>query len=396
VKVLVAEDQLMWRERLMEFLPVWGYEVSFVENGAQAWEVLQRDPEIDILMTDWVMPEMDGVQLCRRVRSMDRPRYLPIILLTSRSGKGDLIHGLNSGADAFVVKPFEEAELLAQLQVVERILRLEERLDGQISDLRHAKSQLDRDLDDAAAIQRSLLPEAPPQIPGFVFAWFYRACRQVGGDMFNVFRLSDDHVGVYVLDVSGHGTSAALHSVSLSQVLNPLPVQGGILKRAGANGSAPVVASPCEVAAELNRRFPLVAQSGQYFTFLYGILQLSSLRFRYVRAGHPGPIAVSQGRARSHDEGGGVPIGVVDDAQYRNQEIQLAAGDSLLLFTYGLNEARNEQAEEFGIERILEVVSNSGSRGIRHAVKSLHQSLEEFRKLEPQRDDITILGLSVE
>jgi sigma-B regulation protein RsbU (phosphoserine phosphatase) len=156
-----------------------------------------------------------------------------------------------------------------------------------------------------------------------------------------------------------------------------------------------VVASPSEVAAELNRRFPLVAQSGQYFTFLYGILKLSSLRFRYVRAGHPGPIAVSQGRARSCDEGGGVPIGVLDDSQYRDQEIQLAAGDSLLIFTDGLSEARNEHAEEFGIERILEIVSSSGSRGIRHAVRSLHQNLEEFRKLEPQRDDITIVGLSV-
>ena len=76
-----------------------------------------------------------------------------------------------------------------------------------------------------SVIQRSLLPEAPPQIPGVVFAWFYQACKQVGGDMFNVLRLSEDCVGVYVLDVSGHGTSAALHSVSLSQVLNPFPLQ---------------------------------------------------------------------------------------------------------------------------------------------------------------------------
>ena len=129
----------------MEILPVWGYEVRLVEDGTQAWEALQQDPEIAILMTDWVMPEMDGLQLCRRVRRLDRPRYLPIILLTSRSGKGDMIKGLNSGADAFVKKPFDEAELLAQLQVVERILRLEERLDGQISDLQHAKSQTDKD-----------------------------------------------------------------------------------------------------------------------------------------------------------------------------------------------------------------------------------------------------------
>jgi sigma-B regulation protein RsbU (phosphoserine phosphatase) len=396
VKILVADDQLMWRERLREVLPVWGYEVSCVENGAQALEALQRDPDIAILMTDWVMPEMDGLQLCRRARRMERPRYLPIILLTSRDGKGDLIQGLDSGADAFVKKPFDESELRAQLQVVERILQLEARLDTQISDLRRAKSQLDRDLADAAAIQRSLLPEAPPRIPGLVFAWFYRACKQVGGDMFNVFRLSDDQVGLYVLDVSGHGTSAALHSVGLSQVLNPFPQQGGIMKWSAGNGSPSLVASPSEVAAELNRRFPLVAQSGQYFTFLYGILELSTLRFHYVRAGHPGPVAVSQGRARSHDEGGGVPIGVIEDARYGEDEIQLASGDTLLLFTDGLSEARNEWSEEFGIERVLEVAARSDSRGVQHAVDALHLNLQEFRKLAPQRDDITIVGLSVD
>ena len=213
--------------------------------------------------------------------------------------------------------------------------------------------------------------------------------------MFNVLRLSEDHMGVYVLDVSGHGTSAALHSVSLSQVLNPFPRQGGIMKRARADGSPSAVTSPCEVAAELNRRFPLVAQSGQYFTFLYGILDLPTLRFCYVRAGHPGPIAVSRGRARSHDEGGGVPIGVVDDARYENDEIQLAPGDSLLLFTDGLSEARDERGEEFGLDRILEVVERSDTRDVRHSVEALHMNLTEFRKLEPQRDDITIVGLSV-
>jgi sigma-B regulation protein RsbU (phosphoserine phosphatase) len=396
VKVLVADDSVLWRQRLGELLPAWGYAPICVDHGAQALAALQRDPEIAILLTDWVMPEMDGLELCRRVRRMERSRYLPIVLLTSRDGKGDLTEALNAGADAFVRKPFQEPELLAQIRVVERILRLEDRLDNQISVLRSAKDRLDRDLADAAAIQRSLLPEAPPEVPGTDFAWFYRACKQVGGDMFNVFRLGSDHVGVYVLDVSGHGTSAALHSVSLSRVLNPFPQQGGILMEGAGNGAPTRIAQPSQVAAELNRRFPLIEQSGQYFTLLYGILEVSSRRFRYVRAGHPAPVAVSGHSARSLDTGGGVPIGVTADAHYEDEESHLAPGDSLLLFSDGLDETRNDQGEEFGMERLLQTASRSVPNGIRAAVEGLRLHVEEFRKLEPQRDDITIVGLSVE
>ena len=230
---------------------------------------------------------------------------------------------------------------------------------------------------DAAAIQRSLLPEAPPQIPGLVFAWFYRACKQVGGDMFNVFRLSEDHVGVYVLDVSGHGTSAALHSVSLSQVLNPFPQQGGIMKRAGADGSPSTVTSPCEVAAELNRRFPLVAQSGQYFTFLYGILDLPTLRFCYVRAGHPGPIAVSRGRARFHDEGGGVPIGVVDDARLRKRRDPARARG----FTAALHGRSQRGSKRAG--RGVRARPHPGGRGAQR--RSRHSTLRRDAPPEPRR-----------
>jgi sigma-B regulation protein RsbU (phosphoserine phosphatase) len=395
VKILVADDQLLWRTRLSEILPSQGYQVHCVENGAQACALLGRDPDVDILLTDWVMPQMDGIELCRRVRRMDRERYLPIILLTSRSGRGDLSEALNAGADAFVRKPFEEAELLAQIRVAERILHLEERLGSRIRALAAAKSRLDRDLADAAAIQHSLLPPAPPRVAGVEFAWCYRACKQVGGDMFNVFQLDRDRIGVYVLDVSGHGTSAALHSVSLSRVLTPHPDEGGILMRRPAADAPESVVPPCQVAAELNRRYPLIEQSGQYFTLLYGILERPSLRFRYVRAGHPGPLSLAAGDAYWHESGGGVPIGVIEDAQYAEEEIQLGHGQGLLLFTDGVDETRNERGEQFGMQRLRAVAARCGAADIRRTVNTVHQQLEEFRKLEPQRDDLTLVGLGL-
>jgi sigma-B regulation protein RsbU (phosphoserine phosphatase) len=394
VRVLVADDQRFWQERLRELLAGWGYGVHCVADGAEALQALEDDPEIAIVVTDWMMPRVDGLELCRRLRERERPRYLPIILLTSRDDPGDLSEALTAGADAFLRKPFHEPELRAQMDVVERILRLEQRLDARISELTRAQARIEADLVAAAKVQESLLPAVAPAVPGMEFAWFYRASDRLGGDFFDVFRLDEEHVGAYVLDVSGHGVPAALHAVRLSQALCPFPGRGGVLRRKALHGRGVRLATPAEVASELNRRFPLIAQSGRYFTFLYAVLELATQRLRFVRAGHPGPVRIGRAGAWVHEDGGGVPIGVVDDPRYRDEEIRLEAGDSLLLCTDGVLETANERGEEFGIARLLEAVSRAPYEGIRRTVDGLCAGLEQFRKGEPQRDDVTILGLS--
>ena len=390
MKILVADDQALWRRCLGDALREWGYEVTSVADGEEAWRRICDDPEIAVLVTDWVMPRLSGPELCRRIRSLERPRYLPILLLTSRAEQDALTFALEAGADAFLHKPFHAPELLAQIHVAERILRLEEGLACQIERVTRAMQRIDADLANAAAIQRTLLPERPPQVPGLRFAWHHEACQRLGGDLFHVFRLDRDHMALYVLDVSGHGTAAALHSVSLSHALSPSPEQGGILVRDG----APL--APREVAGELNRRFPPLEQSGQYLTLLYGLLDLRTRCFRYVRAGHPGPLLVHAGAASFHVEGGGIPLGIDREAVYRDDLLQLAAGDLLLLFTDGVHETMNESSEEFGIARLLAAAEAAARLGAAGAVEALRARLEGFRKQEPQRDDVTLLVVEVE
>ncbi|MFQ5416187.1 MAG: response regulator, partial [Myxococcota bacterium] len=257
MRILVAEDTAFWRMQIGEVLEGLGHEVLWASDGAEAWARLAENDEVDLLVTDWEMPRMSGIDLCRRLRAESRETYLPIILLTSREGKKDLAQGLNAGADAFVTKPVNDAELKAQLGVAERILKLEADLATKVRDLTAATRRIDRDQRAAAAVQRSLLPGRAPEIPGVDFGWVYESCELVGGDMFNLCRLTDELVGMYILDVSGHGTPAALLSVGLSHVLTPFPEQGGILKRRPDSGSRDGVIPPSEVAAELNRRYPL-------------------------------------------------------------------------------------------------------------------------------------------
>ena len=218
VRVLVADDDPIQRDLLQTALSGWGYEVVCVNDGMRAWELLQGESQFSVLITDWVMPELDGVALCRKLKKEQRDPYLPVILITSREGSEDMVEALDSGADAFLKKPFNSGQLLAQIQVAERTLKLEERLAEQLRELRVANERLLSGLAAAAAVQSSLLPEVSPMIHGVDFEWSYEACESLGGDMFNIFRLDERRVGMYVLDVSGHGPSAALQSVTLRGV----------------------------------------------------------------------------------------------------------------------------------------------------------------------------------
>jgi sigma-B regulation protein RsbU (phosphoserine phosphatase) len=395
VRVLVADDDPIQRDLLLTALSGWGYEVVCVDDGMRAWELLQGDSQFSVLITDWVMPELDGVSLCRRLRKEPRDPYLPVILLTSRQGSEDMVEALNSGADAFLTKPFGPARLLAQIRVVERILKLEERLAEQLRELRIANARLESGLTAAAAVQSSLLPEVSPKIHGVDFEWSYEACERLGGDMFNIFRLDERRVGMYVLDVSGHGPSAALQSVTLSHVLTPFDQQGGILKRISESSGRYEVTNPAEVARRLNREFPLIERSGQFFTFLYGILDVETRVVRYVKAGHPGPIVASRDGVRCLEKGGGIPIGILPDAEYEEEQLELSAGDSLIFYTDGVLETLSVQREIFGLDRMIQSIAEAGG-GITDRVRALRLSLGTFGRGSPQRDDVTFVGLGVE
>jgi sigma-B regulation protein RsbU (phosphoserine phosphatase) len=395
VRVLVADDDPIQRDLLQTALSGWGYEVVCVGDGMRAWELLQGPSQFSVLITDWVMPELDGVALCRKLKSERRDPYLPVILISSREGTEDRIQALDSGADAFLNKPFDPGQLLAQIRVVERILKLEERLAEQLRELRTANARLESGLTVAAAVQSSLLPEVSPKIHGVDFEWSYEACESLGGDMFNIFRLDERRVGMYVLDVSGHGASAALQSVTLSHVLTPFDQQGGILKRISERSGRYEVTSPAEVARRLNREFPLIERSGQFFTFLYGILDVETRVVRYVKAGHPGPIVISRDGIRCLEKGGGIPIGILPDAEYEEEQLELSPGDGLVFYTDGVLETLSVQREVFGLDRMIRSISGAGG-GIAERLRALRASLDAFGRGAPQRDDVTFVGLQVD
>lgn len=137
-RILIAEDDAVSRRMLEATLAKWGYDVLSFSDGARAWEALSQQEAPSLAILDWMMPEMDGTEICRRVRTESSLRPLYIILLTARGGKEDLVAGLEAGADDFITKPFDREELRARLQVGERVIALQRALADRVRELQEA------------------------------------------------------------------------------------------------------------------------------------------------------------------------------------------------------------------------------------------------------------------
>ncbi len=142
MKVLIAEDDPVSRRLLQAALAKWGYEVTVTTNGKEAWNALQAPNAPSLLVLDWLMPEMDGVEVCREARKSDALKSSYIILLTSRGSKEDIVQGLEAGADDYVTKPFDHGELRARVQVGSRVVQLQSALADRVKELEEAMANV--------------------------------------------------------------------------------------------------------------------------------------------------------------------------------------------------------------------------------------------------------------
>lgn len=282
-----------------------------------------------------------------------------------------------------------QSDVTAQKQAEESLRKAKQKLEI-------ANRHLREDLAAAAKVQRSLLPTSLPDISGMKFSWSYRPCGELGGDTLNVFPLDEAHVGLYILDVSGHGVAAALFAVTLSRLLSAIPGQSCLLTPGLDESSRYGIASPAEVAKQLNLRFQLDTEVSQYFTIVYGVLDVDSKTLRYVSAGHPGPVHMAPKSKPRPLPSTGPPIGLLPTADFRECELALRPGDRLFFYTDGVTEARNPRGEEFGENRLLELIEFDQSPSIEHSLDRITSGIEAWSQTTPLQDDISLLGLEVE
>ncbi len=260
--------------------------------------------------------------------------------------------------------------------------------------LEEAHRRIKEDLAVAARIQRSRLPKEAPRIDGIRFGWLFDSCEEVAGDMFNFARLDPATVGVYILDVSGHGIPAALLSMALSRALVATPDGSGVLvlEDNGATRGRP----PADVASAMNERFPMNLETNQYFTLLYGVIENAPLRFRFIRAGHPAPILIRDGKAAAVESLCGPAIGIIPGMSYEETLLVLQPGDRVLLYTDGIEETTNPADEEYGLARMLRTLEETRGLAIEDSIRALRERVRAFRGTDMQFDDITMVGFDVE
>jgi len=399
MKILVVDDAIDIKIYLGELLRKWGFQVVLANDGVEARELLEKEP-IKLVISDWVMPHMSGVELCRSIRASAVPHYVYFILLTGRNADNDLLAGMEAGADDFLTKPFNADELHARIKAAQRVLHLEQVLAERNHALMHANRQLqeshdtiNRDLEAAAVMQRSMLPESDYTL-GLNTQSLFCPAAVVAGDIFSYLKLDDSHLAFYHIDVAGHGVRSAMLSFTLGKVLSSTAEEGSPVKQAGTNQlGTECITSPAAVVAELNRRFQDNNDATPYFTMIYGIIHTSTGDVRMCQAGHPHPFRISRDGSIEHLGNGGFPVGLLPDVHYENTEFTLHPGDRLFCYSDGISECMNADEHPFGSERLVEHMLQSCRRPLQETLTGLSTRLQDWRRGDPFDDDVSLIAI---
>lgn len=394
MEILVVDDDALSLRLLIALVEKLGHQPISASDGLTAWE-LYRKHDCRVVISDWNMPGLDGIELLTRIRSLPGFGYTYFIMLTARSEREDMTAGMAAGADDLLIKPIGRDDLEARLNVAKRIVSLQMELAQRNHELSAVNERMRQDLQAAVKVQEALLPMQMPQIDGLDFSWLYQPCDQLGGDTLNLYRLDEHHLGFYVLDVSGHGVSSALLAVQVSRFLSPLIAAGALPKRASAERPGYRLASPLEVVQELNHLFPMSEAAMQYFTIIFGHYHIPSHTVHLAAAGHPGPIVTHRdGRFTLHDLSGN-PIGFFpnESAQFAEARIALAPGDRINFFSDGVVETMSQSQEIIGPERLATAMARVAGASIAVAQERIVEALTAWRGGAPPTDDVSIVTI---
>ncbi|OGK82733.1 MAG: hypothetical protein A2X52_22420 [Candidatus Rokubacteria bacterium GWC2_70_16] len=379
-RVLVVDDEADIRTILALTLRRAGYEAALAGDGVEALEAIERQPP-DLVLLDVMMPRLDGFETLRRIREGRASAQLPVILLTARAQLADRMKGFERGADDYVPKPFEPAEVLARVQSVLRrvaLARLASPLIGPLGDWFSAEGlqQLGRDLEAAREIQSRLLPPVPPTLAGLGAGGVVRPSTVVGGDFFDIVPMRE-RVGVAVGDVSGKGIPAALLMVMTRTLLREIGRE---------------LSGPGEVLTRLNASLCRDMPPSMFVTMVLAVLDPERPgQVTLAGGGHPEPVILAAG-GPSLVAVGGLPLGAFEEATFEEAQLTLGPGEALVLFTDGLVEGRDAAGRRPGLPRLLETLARRAALGAPALVEAVAEDVLGWSGAG-LRDDLTVFVL---
>jgi sigma-B regulation protein RsbU (phosphoserine phosphatase) len=392
--ILIVDDTPANLQVLAGMLKDRGHKVRPVPSGKLALLAAQRNPP-DLILLDINMPEMNGYQVCEQLKADEWLKGIPVIFISALAEPLDKVRAFAFGGVDYITKPFQMEELHARVDTHLKLHRLRVQLEDSNARLERANDRMSRDLRAAARIQNTFLPCASCTIQGIELAWAYKPCDELGGDGLNIIPLGEGRVGLYILDVSGHGVAAALLSVTLSRMLSAPSEPASILCRTRTGSGVLELTPPTEVADELNRLFRFDRITEQFATLMYGVIDLNTGLFRYVAAGHPGPLHLPAGKTPVILESSGSPIGMAEE-NYSAHRLKVEPGDRLYLYSDGVPDTRNPAGEQFGDARLAEAIARRRGKPLAEGITTMLAEIAEWQGTEKSQDDVSLLAIEIQ
>ena len=366
--ILIVDDNPASLDILQTRLAANNYETLTATDGEEGL-AMARDKQPDLILLDIMMPKMDGIEVCRRLKADPSLPFMPIIMVTAKADSKDVVAGLEAGGDEYLTKPVDHAALIARVKSMLRIKALHDTVLGQ-------SAQLKVQLETATKIQSLFWPKIPElKAGGHIWAVSVPAT-YVGGDLYDVIPLPDDSLLAYVADVSDKGVPAALIMAALSTKI-----------RSEAQNQSEVDKL---LETVNNSTYSLTSEEGFFATIVLARYWPRSGKMQLTLGGHLQPLWIIESGIGNLPQINGISLGVTPDVHYEKKEIILSPGESVLLFSDGVIEAENEDNELFGNDRLVDCINNT--KGPPWG-KGLLDLINHWRGKANANDDLTLLEI---
>lgn len=380
---------------IKELLRKHGYEVT---SKAMSSNIVKCVSEVmpDLILLIDVEDGNAGLKACKALKSARETRHIPIIVQLLRNKEEVKLNYISCGVNDYIEAPFHELELVLriknQLKLVElqNSYKLSHRaLEESLITIKNQRDELENNLYLASKIQEALIPKSLGSIPNCSFLWHFQPSGKVGGDIFDAFMLDDEHMGLYMIDVMGHGIASSMLAVALSEFLILDVDRGSPLKRKINKPPYYEILSPLEVVNYLNKRFPFTKYQ-HYFTIFYMVLNVKTGVLKYIRAAHPAPILVKENGELIELDGYGTPIGFEFNEEYEERTVYLDSGDTLIVYTDGLVELMDDKGKTLEYEGLISYIKKQINYENHHLTMNLKKMARNQQKL---KDDLSILEM---
>ncbi len=353
------------------------YKVKVATSGALALKIVNSQPP-NIILLDVMMPEMDGYEVCRRLKSDPITAEIPIIFLTTQDQTADEAEGFSLGAADYIHKPVNPQILKARVATHVALKQSIDDLHELSEALVQAKERMEKELKVGHDLQKSMLPDVVPDSNHFELCASMDAAREVGGDFYDYFMLNDQELWFCVADVSGKGVPSALF-MAMTKIL---------LKSQSRDDrtSSKVMTRVNSILAEDNPECMFV-------TVFLGVMEVSTGTITYTNAGHNLPlIKRANGTVHTVPDSHG-PIMGVREGEYGESLIELGPGDTLLVYTDGVTEAMDVEGQFYSDQRLVNVLQSIDLPTAESMLKAVRASVDDFSLGAEQADDITMIAL---